>query len=303
MTESYHVIRDRWSTRAGEWILYALARGTRWLTWPVPLWTLSGAFGWLGGRLLGLVAGPQKRAIGNLELVWPDRSPSERRAIARGAAEHFTRLAVEYAHLDRFARDVEIRAEGIEHLLAARDAGKGAILVTAHLGNWEAARLAAKQAGCETGIIFRAFNNRYLTQFTMDLIPVAGEPVLQKGVQGMRRLVSHVARGGFVMILVDQRNSGAPYLDFLGEPAETVTAAADLAHRTGAALIPARAIRNVAERRFDVSFEPQVAGETPHEMMQRVNDAITRWIEETPEQWLWFHRRWRSTIRSQARPD
>ena len=119
----------------------------------------------------------------------------------------------------------------------------------------------------------------------------------------MRQLVSHVARGGFVMILVDQRNSGAPFLDFLGHPAETVTAAADLAHRTGAALIPARAVRNVAAGRFDVLFEPPVTGEEPLGMMQQVNDRIGTWITEFPDQWFWFHRRWLSTIRSRARED
>lgn len=300
MSLTYYQSRDRWRTRAGEWLLYALAWCVRQVTRPVSLWWLGGALarpaGWLTMRIPGL----RRRAMRNLALVWPDRPEAERWRIARAAAEHFTRLAVEYAHLDRFASQVEIRAEGIEHLQAARDAGRGAVLVTAHYGNWEAARLAALRAGCPTGIIFRRFNNRYLTRYTMNLIPCCGEPVLQKGHKGMRRLVAHVAHGGFVMILVDQRNSGAPFLDFMGHPAETVTAAADLAHRTGAALIPVRAARNVDARRFDVGIEPPILRETPVEMMQAVNDRIGDWITGAPEQWLWFHRRWRQTLRSRA---
>ena len=173
----------------------------------------------------------------------------------------------------------------------------------ATVGTAATARKAALDAGHETGIIYRAFNNRYLDRFTMDLIPGAGAPVLQKGRQGMRQLVAHVAKGGYVMILVDQRNSGAPFLDFLGHKAETVTVAADLALRSGAALIPCRAVRNVAERRFDISFEAPIEGEAPEEMMQAVNDRISAWIEEFPEQWFWFHRRWKSTLRSRPRPE
>jgi KDO2-lipid IV(A) lauroyltransferase len=118
----------------------------------------------------------------------------------------------------------------------------------------------------------------------------------------MRQLVTHVSRGGFVMILVDQRNTGTPFIDFLGRPAETATAAADLALRTGAALIPVCAARDVAARRFDVTFEAPVTGDDPRAMMAEVNRRIGAWIESSPEQWFWFHRRWRTTIRSR-RPE
>ncbi len=302
MSDSYFLAKDRWITRAGEWCLFAMAWSVRWITWPLPTLWLTAFAAAIGGWLMMAVPSVRRRAMDNLELVWPDMPVRERRAIANGAAQQFSRLAAEYARLDKVIRDVPLEVDGLDVLQAAQAAGKGAVLVTAHFGNWEAARLAAKRAGCETGIIYRAFNNRYLDRFTMDLIPRVGTPVLQKGQRGMRELVSHVARGGFVMILVDQRNSGAPFLDFLGHPAETVTAAADLAHRTGAALIPARAVRNVEAGRFDVTFEPAITGDDPLQKMQEVNNRISAWIREFPEQWFWFHRRWRSTLRSRPRP-
>lgn len=298
MMKSHYTVRDRWSTRAGEWVLFALAWSFRWLTRPVPTWALTGALAPLGGWLSMAIPGFRRRAEENLALVWPGIDPAELRRLGRAAGAQFTRLMVEYARLDWALPRFEIRVTGLEHLLAARDAGKGAVLVTAHYGNWEAARYAALQAGCETGIIYRAFNNRYLDRFTMGLIPCAGEPVLQKGRRGMRDLVAHVAGGGFAMILVDQRNSGAPFIDFLGHPAETVTVAADLARKTGAALIPVVAVRNCAERCFEVCFEAPVGEGTPEERMRAVNDRISDWIAAHPEQWFWFHRRWRRTLRS-----
>ena len=300
---SHYQRRDRWSTRAGEWVLFALAWCFRWLTRPLPVWTLARLAAPVGGALALAVPTFRRRAEANLALVWPDRPPAERRRIARAAGAAFTRLMVEYTHLDRFLRDLDIDAQGAEHLQAARAAGRGAVLVTAHYGNWEAARLAALRLGCETGIIYRAFNNRYLDRFTMELIPAAGRPVLQKGRQGMRQLIGHVGRGGFALILVDQRNSGAPFIDFLGQPAETVTVAADLALKSGAALIPVRATRNVAARRFDVVFEPPVTGDDAVAMMAEVNRRIGAWIDERTEQWFWFHRRWRQTTRSRSVPE
>ena len=97
------------------------------------------------------------------------------------------------------------------------------------------------------------------------------------------------------MILVDQRNSGAPMIDFLGQPAETVTAAADLAVSSGCMLIPAVALRDTRHRRFSVVFEEPVTGDDAVEMMTAVNRRLGRWIEQYPEQWFWFHRRWRVT--------
>ncbi len=250
MSASYYQSRHRWSVRAGEWVLAALAWCFRWVTWPVPIWALSDMCAPLGGALALAVPRYRRRAEENLALVWPDRPVAERRRIVRGAGAQFTRLMVEYSRLDRALAGLDIRVAGAEHLLAARAAGRGAVLVTAHFGNWEAARMAALRLGCETGIFYRGFNNRYFRRHVPFLISGAGRPVLEKGAKDTRRLVAHVERGGFVLILVDQRNSGAPFMDFLGRPAETATSAARVALSTGAALIPVRATRNVAERRF-----------------------------------------------------
>ncbi|MEL6476283.1 MAG: hypothetical protein AAFR17_03075 [Pseudomonadota bacterium] len=293
---AYVTDKDRPHVRAAEWVLFALAWSFRWLTWPVGTWRLTAALAPLGGWVATAIPGFRRRAADNLAHVWPDLGPERHRQIVRGAGREMIALMIEYSRLDKVLREVAFEIEG-ETVLRHRPKGKGAILVTAHFGNWEAARFAAKQMGHECGIIYRAFNNRYLDRFTMDLIPAAGEPVLQKG-SGMRQLFAHVARGGVVMILVDQRNSGAPFLDFLGKPAETVTAAADLSLRTGAPLIPCVAFRDRAARRFRVHFEQPVTGTDAETMMTEVNARIAGWIARAPEQWFWFHRRWRTTFRS-----
>ena len=303
MSKSYFQVKDRWYVKVQQALVFALLGVVRTITWPVPTRALSGAAAWVSSGLAMLIPGVRRRALRNLALIWPDMPEEKRRAIARAAAGHFGRLGIEYSRLRRTVRETPFHAEGIDQLQAAKAAGKGAILVTAHFGNWEFARMAAKQQGCETGIIYRAFNNRYLDAYTQGLITACGEPVLQKGRSGMRNLVAHVRKGGFVMILVDQRNSGAPFLDFMGQPAETVTVAADLAAKMGAALIPTRSVRNLEEGRFDVTFEQPITGDDANDMMQKVNDRIGAWVSETPEQWLWYHRRWKSNMRSRERPE
>ncbi|MEM8791809.1 MAG: lysophospholipid acyltransferase family protein [Pseudomonadota bacterium] len=295
---SYVTDRDKWLTRATEWVMYASAWTFRYLTWPLNTWTLTRMFAPLGGWLAWKLPYARDRIIENVDHVWPGLDDTEKEVFVRANGAQTMCLFIEYSRLDKVLREIAIEVDGEEHL-RERERGKGAIIVTAHFANWEAIRFAAKSMGCECGIIYRAFNNRYLDRFTLDLIPAAGEPVLQKGT-GMRGLFAHVRRGGVVMILVDQRNSGAPFLDFLGKPAETVVAAAELAHRTGAALIPAVAHRDLKDRRFRVTFEEPVTGDEPIAMMQAVNDRLSAWVQETPDQWFWLHRRWRTTERSQT---
>lgn len=302
MSEGYNQSRNRWSTRAIEWVLYAAAGLARALTWFAPTWFLARVLGAIGSRLVLLIPPFRQRAEENIRMIYPEMKRSERWSMIREAACNFIYMTVEYAHFDRFIKRAEFRHDGIQHLAQAHDSGKGAVIVTGHYGNWEAIRLAAMREGYEVGIIYRAFNNRYLDRFTMKMIPKAGTPVLQKG-GGMRQLVQHVRKGGMIMILVDQRNSGAPLIDFMGHPAETVTAAADIAARTGAALIPARAVRQVTNQRFDVTFETPVTGTDSLQMMEQVNRRLTSWVREYPGHWFWFHRRWKSTSRSLSQRD
>jgi len=299
----YHWARDRWRVRAGEWVLYALAMAFRAATGWLPVGWSAAALAAAAGPLALAIPAFRRRADDNLARVWPGMPAAERRRILRGAGAAFARLSVEYAHLDRWMREVGLDVAGAERLAALSAEGRGAVIATAHFGNWEAIRLAAARAGTECGIIYRAFNNRYLDRFTQTHIRRIGGPVLHKGRRGMRAMRAHLAAGGAVLILVDQRNSGAPLIPFLGRRAETVTVAASIAEATGAALIPAVATREAGGRRFAVRFEAPVDTADPVTAMTEVNARIGAWIAARPEQWFWFHRRWKENRRTRHAPD
>ncbi|MEM7498537.1 MAG: lysophospholipid acyltransferase family protein [Pseudomonadota bacterium] len=293
MSESWYRTKDRWWMLLWERLVYGFLRVFATVTHPVSLWWLDRQVGALGAHFLPLIPAARRRLDDNFDLALPDLDRAGRRALRREACRHFAKLSVEYAHFDRFIDAVEIEIEGIEHLEAARAGGRGVVMVTAHYGNWEALRLAARRAGHECGIIYRPFNNRLLDAYSLQLIAANGEPVMQKGPKGMRALHAHVAKGGMALILVDQRTTGAPLIPFLGVPAETLTVAAALAARTGAALVPAVAPRLDAHGRFGARFEPEIPPGEPGAMMAEVNQRIGAWIEKDPAQWFWLHRRWR----------
>ncbi len=269
----------------------------------MPLDAASGGAGRLAG-FLGPILPFDKRARRNLDHVWPQSGSEERRAWRRGVYDNFARTIVEYAHLDHIAADPDrLTIEGAEHLLAAKAAGKGAILATAHFGQWEAVRLAARRLGWESGLIYRRFNNPYVDARALRLARTGGEPVVTRGASGLLRFVRHLKRGGAMTILADHRMGGVQG-PFLGREASSSTAAAEIAISTGAALIPARGER-LGGARFRAVFEPpilpppilpQEGGATPQEaaeaMTRALNARYEAWIEAAPGQWFWLHRRW-----------
>ncbi len=246
--------------------------------------------GTLSAGLLGL----KRRARGNLELVKPELGAAEQRRIIDGVCSNFARTAFEYAFLDKLTRAAEgWRVEGLEHFLAAREAAGGRVVVaSAHFGNWEAIRAFTASRGAPLAIIYRAFNNKLVDQHIHRKMTELGWPAFRKGQVGGRQLFKHVRSGQGALILVDQRLGGAPIIDFMGRPAETSIAAAQLARTLKAPLLTASALR-LEDDNFVVRFDPPVPPGRPDEMMAEVNRRIEGWVEEAPEQWLWMHRRWK----------
>lgn len=252
----------------------------------------SRSVGWLA-RNVGPYLWLSKRIDENIDLVRPQYDAAKRWAIRRGVMDNFARTASEYLDLqDLAARSAQFPVKGVENLQAALATNGGRlVVVSAHYGNWEAVRAVAARQGAPLGIIYRAFNNRRIDDYAFRQITACGWPAFRKGAEGSKALFRHVRGGGGAMILVDQRAGGAPSLDFMGEPAETSLAAAQLALKLKAPLLPAAARRT--SEGFEVVFEPPVAPSDPLTMSQEVNRIVGEWVDAAPEQWFWLHRRWR----------
>jgi KDO2-lipid IV(A) lauroyltransferase len=248
---------------------------------------MSGAL----GRLLLPLTPFAARVSDNLALVRPGLRA---RAVTAAVGDNFGRQVIEFARMSDFAaRPALRRATGIEHLRAAVEAGRGALIVSAHFGNWDAIRLAARDAGVEVGIIYRRFNNPVFDWLARTRIRRAGGPVLWKGMPGQRAMLRTLRQGGAVLVLLDQRLGGGPTLPFLGRPAQTAAAVAAMALKSGVPLIPAVAVRAADGISFDVAFEPPVQASDADAAMRHIHDRYAAWIDAAPGQWFWLHRRWK----------
>jgi Kdo2-lipid IVA lauroyltransferase/acyltransferase len=227
--------------------------------------------------------------------VFPDMPRKERVQMGRAMGRAMGQTLFEIYHCADFQSRTDRfhpAGPGLAALEAARDAGKGALIVSGHFGQWEAVRAVLKAGGMETGALYRRQPNPHYQRRLRAGIEAGGMPVLETGRAGTKSLVRHLRSGGFMAILLDEKHAEGARLPFLGHPALTSLAAAELALKYDLPMVPAYGLRRADGENFDVIFEEPIPHSDPVTMTQAFNDSLSARILATPDQWYWMLRRW-----------
>lgn len=267
------------------------------------------------GRALGAAWGRMDQrhlriAEDNLAQAFPDWDARRRRDTALGVYGHFGKVLLDILWMARRDRDEVLRlvdVSGAEHVEAALDAGRGVILVTAHVGNWELHGMAHGWRFGPIGVIARPLDNPALDTRLCDVRRRPGNTVIYKK-RALPQVLRLLRENRGVAILIDQNVQAGDgvFVDFFGRPAATTTVAAALAIKTGCALVPTHTELG-ADGRYALVYEPPVtvpaSGDREADVQaitQQLTTAIEGWVRRRPEQWLWLHRRWKT--QPEARP-
>lgn len=247
-------------------------------------------------RIIGPLAGYRRLALNNLALIWPQMPAAERAQIATKCLNNVGRTFIEnYSAKDfpeRMAQNT-LTGEGVSALRDAVAQGRTVVLVTGHYGNYEAVRATLVAQGLNIGGLYRDMKNPYFNAHYVKTMEAFGGPVFPQGRRGTAGFVRHLKDGGQLVLLFDQHVFEAPYFDFLGQPANTATSAADLALRYDALLIPFYGIRQPDGLTFETVLEAPVPATDATTMTQAISDSLAAHIHADPTQWFWVHRRWR----------
>jgi KDO2-lipid IV(A) lauroyltransferase len=270
------------------------------------------AVGNLGGYALYAVSLRRQRlADDNLVATFGDRySPAERKAIRLTVAKNMTKLFVELFKLPTLGRDAIVRlmpAEGVENMRKALARGKGAILVSAHYGNWEVAAARVAAEGFDVAVVARDASDAQVASIINASRQALGIRVLSRS--DPRGMIAHLRSNGVLAILPDQHSSEHPVrVTFLGRPAWCARGPATLALRTGCAVVPGFGVREPGDKLRGYILEEIPLPETADrdravaELMQRIYDVIGEQIMARPEQWLWLHNRWKEYTPEKLQP-
>ena len=227
--------------------------------------------------------------------VFPNMTRGARAKLGQSMGKHMGRTLFELYHDAEFQTQhpkFKVSGPGLDALKEAHAAGKGAIIVSGHFGQWEAIRAVLKMNGMESGAIIRTHKNPHYARRIRAGIEAGGRPILSTGRAGTTALVRHLRKGGIISILLDEKYPEGVRMPFLGLDALTSISAAQLALKYDLPMIPAYGIRIDNENAVQVIFEPPIAHTDSITMTRAFNDSLSARILVNPDQWYWLLRRW-----------
>jgi KDO2-lipid IV(A) lauroyltransferase len=264
------------------------------------------AIGALVGRV-ALLCTPRLRRAGhlNLQLAFPQKTEAEREEILRKLYRNLGWLLAEFCQMPRYTPEMTrsfIRYEGLEHYLAARERGKGVLVLTGHLGAWELSSFYHSLMGYPMSIVIRRLDNALVDNLVNHIRCLHGNQVLHKD-DFARGLLAAMRRGETVGILMDTNMTppqGA-FVDFFGHLACTGSGMARVAIKTGAQVVPGFLLWEEATQqyvlRFGAPLTLPISDDVEADTLAHTalfTKVIEDYIRQYPDQWLWVHRRWKT---------
>jgi Kdo2-lipid IVA lauroyltransferase/acyltransferase len=258
--------------------------------------------GWIFGSL---VRHHRRDALAALSRSFPELSRGEILRIADRMYANLGMSAIEtlrlpYSSVAEIERIVEWK--GLEHVERALEQGRGVLVLTAHLDNWELfSILAPRFFPTRCYVIAKDIKSRFGQHYVDWNRKVFGLNILpaKKSYRLCLRALKDNAVIGFVIDQNMIRREGE-FVQFFGQPACTTLGLAHLAARTGAPVLPAIPVRKpggLHEITILPPLDPPAGSEQAALIAatQRYTDVIESAIREHPDQWIWIHRRWKTT--------
>jgi KDO2-lipid IV(A) lauroyltransferase len=262
----------------------------------LPLDRASALSGFLW-RLIAPRLDRQKRALDNLALALPETSEAERRRITLEMWDNLGRTFAEFFHVQQILAERRVALEPIEKFEAIV-AGGPFVVCTLHLGNWELASQAGLRFGLPLAGVYQKLTNplvdRWLYEHRRPLYPGG---LFDKSPATSRALIKLARAGGYPAFVADLREGRGVDVPFFGRPAWSNPFPALIARVAGIPLYAAAVVRTKGAH-FVMRVEPVEVprgGDRDADVLATtaaIQARFEQFIRDTPEQWMWAHRRW-----------
>lgn len=249
----------------------------------------------------------KRRSIGytNIKAAFPGRfKPNQIKKITLLTFQHFAQVLFElfkFPSIDEKYIERYVRCDGLSNVDNAVKRGHGAIILTAHFGNWEFSGLAGAVKGYpqdvlakqQKFILLNGLLNKYRERY--------GRRVIEKGM-ATRGIINALKENRIVAILSDQDGGASGVLvDFFGRLASTPKGAVVFALKFNSEILPNFCAR-IKGPFYDMTIEKPIALQNSgdierdaQENLQKFTNILEDYINRFPSQWLWLHKRWKTT--------
>jgi KDO2-lipid IV(A) lauroyltransferase len=213
---------------------------------------------------------------------------------------NYARYMLDLLRLPQFEPDEvkeQFKAFGLEHIDEGLQRGKGVVMVTAHIGNWDMAGAFVAARGYPVNVLVETLQPRRWNDLVQEIRHAIGMRAIPIET-GLRQMLQALRRNEILAILIDRplAEEGVQ-VKFFGAPTRVPAGAATLALRSGASVLAAAAIRSGDG--FEAHVSPLIElepsgdlGRDIQELTQRAMSWLESLIRSHPDQWFMFRDMW-----------
>jgi len=237
----------------------------------------------------------------NLRVIFPEKSNCQLRRISRMVFRNFAKYLVDFFRfqkLDRRYIEKKIKLENLHYFDEALAKGKGVVVLTAHLGNWELGGVVIAQLGYPFWAVALPHKDKKVNDFFNEQRNGKGVQVIAMG-KAVRSCITELRRNHMVALVGDRDFSEKGIcIDFFGKPAHFPEGPAALSLMTGACIVPGFMLRNPDDSftlRIEKPVEFYPSGDKARDSKELVTvykNIFEDYIRKYPDQWYVFHKFW-----------
>lgn len=265
---------------------------------------------WIGRRIgdIAFLVNKKRRlvAYANLKAAFAkEKSPKELRSITKRIYANLVQSFAEILSLTKVNKDYVskyVEVVNMERIENAGKSGRGTILLTAHFGDWELSSLVSAMKGFPITVLAREQKMKRLNELLNRLRESKGCRVVRKGMS-TKLILRELHKKSMVGILSDQdAGRNGTFVNFFGRPTSAHIGPFEIAKHTDSIILPNFIVRtngpfhklylqDYIETR-DIKTEEDLK-----KCLQKYMSLLEKYVRMYPDQWLWLHKRWKSTTR------
>ncbi|MCK5056737.1 MAG: lysophospholipid acyltransferase family protein [Candidatus Aminicenantes bacterium] len=243
---------------------------------------------------------------GNLKIAFPDASEAAAAELRDKVYRHFSTIFIEIINMfvkkkpEKILKKIEVN--NIGNLEKALKKKEGVIIFTAHFGNWELVPyILNRELNRHIFGIARHMDNPLVEKLVKKFREFMGLKVIYKD-NAVKSILSALKNNEIIYLLIDQNAIAreAVPIDFFGKQVSAVTSISRLHLKKGVPLVPLflhyekdRVVLDILEEiRFSKTGKDR---EDIKNLTIQCNELIEDQVKQYPEQWFWFHNRWKIT--------
>jgi KDO2-lipid IV(A) lauroyltransferase len=231
-------------------------------------------------------------------------SAAERYQIAKKTYQHYALMIFEFIRMakqDEAEINRLLKINGIETFQRLMKEGKGLVFTSGHLGNWEIALAALSYQGYECYAFSRPLHDKSVDAWVNDIRAAHNIQMIHTK-YSIRPVLEALQRNAVIGFLIDQdAGKRGTYIPFLGKNASTFQGPAYCAYKAGSPILPAYILRGKEPGSYEAFMQDPIYPDTskPEEeeilrLTIETNKSLEAFIRQNPEQYFWFHKRWRN---------